>query len=527
MATFKDSVDWLSSNPPVVTGIAAVLLAILINTLTTPRQVDPREPPLLKPTIPFIGHIIGLIRHQAEYHRILQRKSGQAIVTLPMLTGKMYAIWDPSLISAGLKNKHLSTKPQIKSAVSPLMKVSKGTVDLMMGDQGDHLQDRIMLHAIPTSFSGEAQQSFIEGALKEVSRQFTSLSSSSQQQDIPNVWVWVRELVAKATTPPLYGKDQDPFTRDPSLIQYFWDYNEYLMGLLIDIFPSILARKGHLGRKKLVEALAPYYKSQAEDSPDASALIRLRAREMRNAGLPVEDIAKIEALLPFAAMTNTVPTLFWFFTHVFTRPEVVKQLRKEVEDSLLSRDGPKAKLVLSTSILEQTTPLLWSCYKETLRLTVHQIATRTVMQDTTITSNTTGRTYFLQEGTVVQMSIGVSHSLPEYWGTTNQEFKADRFVGLTKEEERGLKIAHQPYGGGLHLCPGRHFALAEMMAIMTTLLVGFKVDSLDGREDWKGPDRGVASIVDAATKPKSDGQGFGARIRRRKGWEDVAWEYEF
>lgn len=444
-----------------------------------------------------------------------------------MLTGKLYAIFDPSLISAGLKNKHLSTKPQVRAAVAPLIKASKGTVDLMMSEQGDVLQDRMMLHAIPTSFSGELQQSFIEAALQEVSRQFTSFSKSNQQQNIPSVWLWIRDIVAKATTPPVYGKHQDPFSQDPSLLQSFWDYNESIMVLMMNILPSFIAKKGHLGRIKLAQALTPYYSSQAEQHPAASALVRLRAQEMRNAGLPVEDIAKIETLLPLAAMTNTVPTLFWFFSHIFTRPALTEHLRKEVEDNLLTRDGPKAKLAVSSAVLEEKTPFLWSCYRETLRLTVHQIATRTAMQDTTITSPKTGQTYFLAKGTVVQMSIGASHFLPEYWGEKYLDFKPDRFLGLTKEEERAFKVAHQPFGGGLHLCPGRHFALAEMMAVMTTLLVGFEVGGLDGEREWREPGRGTASIVDAATRPKDYGAGFGAKVRRREGWEDVVWEYKF
>ncbi|KAK4665407.1 hypothetical protein QC763_0062110 [Podospora pseudopauciseta] len=497
MMALRHALTWLPPSFPIAVAIAAIILAVFINTLATPRRADPREPPLLKPTIPFIGHIIGLIRHQADYHRILQRKSKQPIVTLPMLTGKLYAIFDPSLISAGLKNKHLSTKPQVRAAVAPLIKASKGTVDLMMSEQGDVLQDRMMLHAIPTSFSGQLQQTFIEAALQE------------------------------ATTPPVYGKHQDPFSQDPSLLQSFWDYNESIMALMMDILPSFIAKKGHLGRIRLAQALTPYYSSQAEQHPAASALVRLRAQEMRNAGLPVEDIAKIETLLPLAAMTNTVPTLFWFFSHVFTRPAIAEQLRKEVEDNLLTRDGPKAKLAVSSAVLEEKTPFLWSCYRETLRLTVHQIATRTAIQDTTITSPKTGQTYFLAKGSVVQMSIGASHFLPEYWGEKYLDFKPDRFLGLTKEEERAFKVAHQPFGGGLHLCPGRHFALAEMMAVMTTLLVGFEVGGLDGEGEWREPERGTASIVDAATRPKDYGAGFGAKVRRREGWEDVVWEYKF
>ena len=30
-------------------------------------HVDPQEPPVLKPTIPYIGHIIGLLRYRVEF----------------------------------------------------------------------------------------------------------------------------------------------------------------------------------------------------------------------------------------------------------------------------------------------------------------------------------------------------------------------------------------------------------------------------------------------------------------------------
>lgn len=156
MMALREGLDWLpTSFPLAAAAVAAVILAIVINTLATPKRADPREPPLLKPTIPFIGYIIGLIRHQADYHRILHCKSKQPIVTLPMLNGKLYAIFDPSLISAGLKNKHLSTKPQVREAVAPLMQVTKSTADLMRREERDELKDRIILYTIPTSFLGE------------------------------------------------------------------------------------------------------------------------------------------------------------------------------------------------------------------------------------------------------------------------------------------------------------------------------------------------------------------------------------
>jgi hypothetical protein len=35
-------------------------------------QLDPREPPIALPKIPFIGHIIGMIRYQLGYFEILR-----------------------------------------------------------------------------------------------------------------------------------------------------------------------------------------------------------------------------------------------------------------------------------------------------------------------------------------------------------------------------------------------------------------------------------------------------------------------
>jgi hypothetical protein len=57
------------------TTVLAVIVAFaLLNRLLTPR-IDPREPPVVKPSIPWVGHIIGIIRHQADYPRIIQSVS--------------------------------------------------------------------------------------------------------------------------------------------------------------------------------------------------------------------------------------------------------------------------------------------------------------------------------------------------------------------------------------------------------------------------------------------------------------------
>lgn len=44
-----------------------VVLGFLVMYALRPR-LDPREPPLVKPGIPFLGHKLGMMRQQAPYH---------------------------------------------------------------------------------------------------------------------------------------------------------------------------------------------------------------------------------------------------------------------------------------------------------------------------------------------------------------------------------------------------------------------------------------------------------------------------
>jgi hypothetical protein len=52
--------------------LAGILLLIFVaDRIMTPRM-EQQEPPLLKPTVPWIGHIVGLIQKSAGYFMILR-----------------------------------------------------------------------------------------------------------------------------------------------------------------------------------------------------------------------------------------------------------------------------------------------------------------------------------------------------------------------------------------------------------------------------------------------------------------------
>ncbi|KAK4156579.1 cytochrome P450 [Chaetomidium leptoderma] len=524
---------------PVAIAIAIAVAYLVLHSLTP--SIDPREPPLLKPRIPLIGHIIGMMRHQAHYHITLQRSTGKPIATLPMLTGKMYAVWDPYLIAAGLRSKSLSSTPHIIDATPLVAQVSKPTANLLRGPRGNHIVDRIMHHAIPSAFKPASIQRLNATALAELASQLSTLcasSSTTTKTPIPNAWLWLRHLLTDATGKAVYGA-HDPFAKNPAVETALWEFEKNLLKLTLNL-PAFLVPVGHRARQVLIDALAPYYAARHDAEESASDFVRNRAAELREAGFPDDDVARVEIMLPFAALANTVPLLFWLFGHVFSRPELVRRLRAEVEEGLVVVSGKEqgeevVVLSMTAAAMEERCPLLMSCYRETLRRTVHQVSTRTALQDTVLTDRA-GREYLLKKGSVVQLAIGASHAVEEYWGPDADEFRPERFLGHNsggrKAEDgdgpgsaKAMRAAFQPFGGGAHLCPGRNFAFAEMMAVMATLLLGYEVEPLEGTE-WKLPGFATRSVIDAVTKPAKHGEGFGVRIGRRQGWEGVRWRYE-
>jgi cytochrome P450 len=527
------------ATPPTALAIAAVLGLLVLYALS-PRA-DPREPPLVKPSIPLIGHILGLMRHQAQYHINLQRATRKPIATLPMLSGKMYAVWDPYLTAAGLRSKALSPTPQALAAVPVIAQTSPHATAVLLGPQGEHFVDRLMQHVISPSLKGAPVHRLNTTALSSIADQLTSLApSTTMSTPIPNAWLWLRHLITSATTTALYGI-HNPFSTSPGneVETALWDFEKHLLKLTLNL-PSFMASTGHRARETLFSALTPYYTSRHDTHPSASDLVRNRAAEIRAAGIPDEDLARLEIMLPFAAMANTVPMLFWLFCHIFSRPDLVARLRQEVERGLVvgrmegtqtgKGEGGEVAVNVAAAAVEEKCPLLMSCYRETLRLTIHQVSTRTAMQDTVL-SDKGGREYLLKKGNVVQLVIGTGHNMEEYWGDGADEFQPERFLGKKGDGEDGpgsskaMRTAFLPFGGGMHLCPGRAFAFAEMMAVLATLLLGYEIESVEGSK-WELPGFATRSVIDAVTKPANHGQGFGVNIKRREGWEGVRWRYE-
>jgi cytochrome P450 len=310
-----------------------------------------------------------------------------------------------------------------------------------------------------------------------------------------------------------------------TLSNCFRTFESNLTLLLLDVFPSITAPKGHGARNRLQGALTEYYGRKADK--DGSGIVQCRANIVRKYGIRDDRVGIIELALLHVATSNTIPTLFWLVAHIVTRPDVVERLREEV--IAVVKHTAEGEVTVDVSDLADNCPLLVSSYRETIRLNNVAIGNRRVMKDTTV-SDGKGNTYLLKEGINLQMPSEPLHLLEDVWGPDAADFSADRFLdqakGLNNESVKAKRTSYNPFGGGRHLCPGRHFAFAENLGFMVQFLLSFDIEPLDGNWDtFKAPEKAVPYLIEAVCKPKKHGEGFGARIKKREGWQNTKWKW--
>jgi cytochrome P450 len=262
--------------------------------------------------------------------------------------------------------------------------------------------------------------------------------------------------------------------------------------------------------------------------PTVSAICRNRAGVLRRYNWPTIDIAASETMLAAAATLNTVPTMFWILYHLLHRPDLIANLRRELEP-YLKRDDDGVILV-DVNVLDKECPLLLSCYRESMRVENAVVSMRRVMEDTLI-SDGHGGSYLLKKGTDVQIAGSALRAMEGIWGPDAKDFNPERFMpetekGYTIEEARARKAAYFPFGGGKHLCPGRMFAYAEVLATTCMLAVGFEFRPLKGNK-FATVETSPPKFSTAVLKPADNAAGFGVKVSRRSGWEDVEWRFQY
>lgn len=138
-----------------------------------------------------------------------------AIATLPMLGGKMYAVWDTALIQSGLRAKTMSFDAIMVQHAGGLLGLEKESVDIARDGM---LTD--LMHVTKPILAGEALARINVTVLNHAAIVLNDIRKG-KAYEIPDLYDWVLTTATLATTEALYGLS-NPLHRDRSLVDDVW-----------------------------------------------------------------------------------------------------------------------------------------------------------------------------------------------------------------------------------------------------------------------------------------------------------------
>lgn len=196
----------------------------------------------------------------------------------------------------------------------------------------------------------------------------------------------------------------------------------------------------------------------------------MEARDENGNPLDVAEVRDEVVTLLFAGNETTAVMLGWMLHSVKHYPGVEDKIHAELKTVLNGRSPELADLpqleYLNMMILEtmRLYPPVWSIFRK-------------VAKDDVING------YRIEAGHTMIVSPFTMHYHPQYWPDPTR-FDPSRH---TREQIAARpKYAYIPFGGGRHLCVGKHLAMMEMKMILATLCQCFTWEIAPGHVvDWE------------------------------------------
>ena len=278
----------------------------------------------------------------------------------------------------------------------------------------------------------------------------------------------------------------DDFQQPKKLLGAFQKFDE-VFPLLYGGVPQFVIRAGVEARDSMIEMLKSLRR-------DTSSFIRER-RELIVENNPTprpatdnNDFAASTLGLLWALHANTIPACFWTVFYLLRQPESMRRVRDEVRAVVAAEGGADGEI--GREALKKMT-LLDAAISEALRLATGSMMLRRATQD--ITLELPSGPLPLKRDANICIYPYLTHHDPSIYADP-EEFKLDRFATtpvesstVTDVQGRKVPCGFLPFGAGISLCPGRHFARNEIKLFLVTLLDLVDLEPTVAPADLKHP----------------------------------------
>ena len=523
----------------------ALVTAGLLLLLLRPRllvQRDGREPPAIYAAIPFFGHIVKLSRQGAEYLIDLEHRFHQGLYTIFVGSSRFYVATSPEWAQAVHRvHKSLDFHTIVAGAMEKVFLMDKPSMEIirhnMNAEDGSRSGLFLEMHdmLVSTLLPGPHLDDINKTVLRNILSDINHLATNGPQQ--VQLYSWLRHHLSVASTKALWGP-KNPFSVHPSLVADFWEFEGNLTGLMMSL-PSVFARKAWKARQRICDSFEEYMVNDSYRESGTSQVIRSRADiNIGRYGFTQKMNGYGDVGFVFGALSNTVPSAFWLLSHIFEDPQLLVEIRAEVDNCTTFDSSESNERTINVQGLQSACPMLHACLRENLRVVGSINLHRIVTVDTPVTNHSTGESFLLKKDARVIVASNVIHQR-DLWGSDAAKFNPRRFLSAGEKttssktsdpatpfrdgQGKMYSGAFRSFGGGRTICPGRYFAQTEMLGLTSLFVAGFEIEGANTPEVYKSPPFESSKMHARVLKPGKD---VNVKVSRRKGYENVQWAFE-
>jgi cytochrome P450 len=407
-------------------------------TLNTPSLNQPQQAPLPPGSsgLPLIGETLPFVLSPVRFAEERQRKYGDIFCSniLGAPTVFLCSAEANQWIFAG-EGKYLQN--QWSAPTRRLL----GARSLAMINGQEHLDRRRLL---APHFSYAAMRGFVP-AIEALAR--AHFERWAARGGVTKVFPAIRELAFEIAVKLIFGEDPVDI---PFLTRQFQVWTAGLFSPFPVALPFTPFGRALAAKQRLVDylgALVSARMERAEQPPDVLGSL-VSTRDEQGRALSREAIIDEVKLLLFAGHDTTVAATSNLMLLLANNPGVLQRGRAAVEslgEQPLTLDGLKA------------IPFLYQAIHEGMRVKPPVANAFRVMNEDVVFGG-----YRIPRGWSVVLAVAATH---HRWPEP-ERFEPNRF-GPDKKPEPGTFI---PFGGGVRICLGQHFAMVEMSVMLALLL---------------------------------------------------------
>ncbi|KAK9452862.1 cytochrome P450 [Dipodascopsis uninucleata] len=432
------------------------------------------EPPMIKGSIPYLGVAIDMVKRPTEMLLRLKEKYGYAYTVL--VAGRRMTILSDHVsgIKQLFRNEEAFDNKYFIRHVS--LNVFKYPTELL--DNQSIVKDinSVLVPWLSQSKNANAVGERISDIymirIDQKSGFCPEVGSSVQVDDL---FLWARENLFIASALGIFG---DKFPVD----KFYEPYKEFEATLsgFVQGYPRFMMRKAYESRDKLFEALEEFYADKEIYTSNCAGFINAIIDTFEN----YPDLCNAKCMsryffsLIFASKSNSIPVAYWMLANIVNNPE----LRDEILEIIKTNYNPETDEFNWNELYREK--LLNSCFKESARLNSNVTVSRTAIRNTNMRiTNPDGNGYkdmLIRKGDHIMLYTNTvqwdASVYPEPLTWYGKRFMPES-IGTMNNNTKNYS-SYVPWGGGSHLCPGRHLALNEAITQLVNVLWHFDIEPL-------------------------------------------------